>query len=347
MELNSQSRIIESAELLSPETIPEKIIGRTEQIEKLRQCLKLMERGLPPTSAWLYGPAGTGKTLIARKITQEARSSQARTSLYVNCWERPTLHSVVQALCEQLKALGADAQDTNVKLARLRHALKDKTILIILDEIDHPMPKERQSIVYRLLQLPKTGLFCISTDSKVFINLDNRVKSKLAPANVPFQRYSSDEIKTILAERARLALRPNACSDNLLRKMASLANGDSRNALHILLKAAIAAEQDFAEEITEKHIPADTTAWQQLKQAERIESLNRHQSLIYALAKQHGQMSSIKLRRLYLLSCHSKSLEPVARRTFSKYLNVLYQGNLINIELQSVGGPGRLVKVVV
>ena len=38
----------------------------------------------------------------------------------------------------------------------IRQFLKDKATLVILDEIDHPMPKERESIIYQLLQLPKT-----------------------------------------------------------------------------------------------------------------------------------------------------------------------------------------------
>ncbi len=146
MKFNSNSQIIERAEFLSPDILPEKITGRTEQQDKLRQCLKPMKKSCRPISAWLYGPAGTGKTTIARKVAHQVCSSQYRLSLYVNCWERPTLYSVVQALCEQLRILGAEVQDTNVKLTRLRQVLKEKTVLIILDEIDRPMPKERESM---------------------------------------------------------------------------------------------------------------------------------------------------------------------------------------------------------
>ena len=112
MEFNSQSRIISRADLLSPETLPEKITGRTEQVEKLLQCLRPMAKGAAPISAWLYGPPGTGKTAIARSVAPQTGNSPSVIGLYVNCWERPSLYSVVQALCEQLRVLGADAQDT-------------------------------------------------------------------------------------------------------------------------------------------------------------------------------------------------------------------------------------------
>lgn len=347
MEFNSQSQIIERAEFLSPDIIPEKITDRTRQVEKLQHCLKPMEKGCAPTSAWLHGPPGTGKTTITRKVAEDVCSSHSKISLYVNCWERPTLYSVVQALCEQLKILGADAQDTNVKFARLRQVLKNKAVLVILDEVDRPMPKERESIIYQLLQLPKTGLFCISSDAAAFFRLETRVRSKLMPAQLYLQKYSVSEIKAILADRALAALATATYTDSILQKIASLAAGDARAALNILLKAAIAAENDGASQISTKHIPPDILVWQRLEKTSRIETLPQHQRLIYTLVKKNGQIYSTKLRRLYLINCHNESIKPVAQRTFSKYLRLLTHGKLINIEPQAIGDPSRLVKAVV
>ena len=279
-------------------------------------------------------------------MAEQVCSSQHRISLYVNCWERPTLYSVVQTLCEQLRILGADAQDANVKLARLRQVLKSGPTLIILDEIDRPMPSQRDSIIYHLLQLPKTGIFCISSDSTAFLNLETRARSKLTPAELHLPKYSASEIKAILANRAQHALVPGTCSESIIQKIASLAGGDARAALHILLKTAIGAEEDRAGRITAKHIPDDVFAWRQLEKNSRIESLPRHQQLIYKLAKEYGQISSIRLRQLYLVSCHNDSIEPVAQRTFSKYLRLLAQSNFISIEPQAFGGPGRVVKAI-
>lgn len=347
LEFDSQSQIIERAEFLSPDIVPEKVMGRAKQVEKLRQCLKPMAKGCPPISAWLHGPPGTGKTTIARKVAEEACSSQYRISLYVNCWERPTLYSVVQALYEQLNIVGAETQDTSAKLARLRWALENKTVVIILDELDRSMPKERESIIYQLLQLPKTGLFCISSDSAAFFELDTRVRSKLTPAHIRLPKYSASEIKVILAERALGAFMPEVCTETVLQKVASLAAGDARAALHILLKAAIAAEDGRAGRITAKHIPTDISIWQQVEKISRIETLPQHQQLICKLVQKHSQISSTRLRRLYLIKCHNESIEPVAQRTFSKHLGLLAQGNFISIEPRVIGGPGRLVKAMV
>lgn len=328
-----------------PETIPYKITGRSKQMDRLRECLMPMEKGAAPFSAWLYGPAGSGKTVVARKVAGEFCQSAHRVFLYVNCWERPTLYSVVQALCEQLKVLGADAQDTNVKLSRLSQALRNTTTLIILDEFDRPMPKERDSIVYRLLQLPKVGLFCISNTDSAFLTLETRNQSRLSPVLVHFSRYSTGEIEAIITDRARDTLMPGAFSANTLQEIAPLAQGDARLALRLLFQAALAAENDHAERIHTKHIPADRSTWARSEQKRRIESLPEHQRLVYELVKKHRQISSTALRNLYETACGKLSIEPVAQRTFSKYVALLARNNFLSVEQKGAGGRGRLLRV--
>jgi Cdc6-like AAA superfamily ATPase len=250
-------------------------------------------------------------------------------------------------LCEQLHILGAEAKDTNIKLARLRQFLKDKATLVILDEIDRPMPKERESIIYQLLQLPKTGLFCISSDTAAFFDLETRIRSKLSPVRLHLPKYSVKETQDILAGRALSALSANTYTNNILEKIALITGGDARGALYILLKSAISAENDRACRISTRHIPTDISAWQRLEKISRIQRLPQHQQLIYKLSRKHGQLSSTKLRRIYLKKCHTESIEPVTRRTFSKNIAQLTQHNFISIEPRVIGGPGRLVKAVV
>jgi cell division control protein 6 len=345
MEFDLQSQIIERAEFLSPDIMPQKIVGRTDQIRKLRQCIRPMEKGNSAISAWLHGPPGTGKTAIARTIAEQVCKSQYRISLYVNCWERPTLYSVLQSLCEQLNVFNADSNDTKVKLTKLRQALKEKTALIILDELDHPMLKERGMIIYQLLQMPRIGIFCISPTSKAFCELDQRIRSKLSPAYIHFPKYTPSEVRDILNERIHDALAQDTYSDIVLQKVALLADGDARIALQVLLRAAINAEEEGAGEIGIEHISGDAATWRRLERDSKIDSLPKHQKIICGLIKKHGQISSKDLRQLYLQECSNRSIEPVVQRTFSKYLKLLSRNNFIIIESRAVGGPGSIIKM--
>jgi len=345
MDIDSDSRIISRADLFMPETIPYKIAGRNRQMAKLRGCLKPMEKGAAPFSAWLYGPAGSGKTAVARKVADEFCQSAHRVFLYVNCWERPTLYSVVQALCEQLKVLGADAQDTNVKLSRLSQVLRNRMTLIILDEFDRPIPKEQGSIIYRLLQLPKAGLFCISNTERAFLSLEERIRSRLSPVRVHFSRYSTGEIEAILTDRARDTLMPGVFSTNTLQEIAPLAQGDARVALRLLFQAALAAENDHAERIGSKHIPPDRSTWARAEQNRRIASLPHHQRLIYKLVEENKQISSTNLRSLYETACGKLAIVSVAQRTFSKYVASLARNDFITVVRRDPDGHGRLLRV--
>jgi cell division control protein 6 len=346
MQVEQHKRIIERAHQLSPETLPETIVDRTRERQKLLQCLIPAEHGLAPTCAWFYGPPGTGKTALARSIAQERFAGHNRVSAYVNCWERPTLYSTLQVLCEQLRILRADAQDTNVKLARLKQTLNTRPALLILDEIDRLMPKECDSILYQLLRLPRVGLFCISGDSRAFAAIDSRIRSRLAPVLVHLTKYNRSQLSAILEVRARSALAVGTYTQQTLNCIAEIADGDARRAICVLLNAAITAEQQNAQKISVRHVLHDMSKWKRLIESARVQSLSQHQMLIHQLVKKHRSVSARTLRQLYELECHKKSLTPVARRTFVKYIAILIRTDLIKSQGHNCGGSGRILTTI-
>ncbi|MBE3097454.1 MAG: orc1/cdc6 family replication initiation protein, partial [Planctomycetes bacterium] len=137
MVLELEGHLVEDGNLLSSEAVAGEPIGRQDQVKRLRTCLAPMLRGEPALNTWVSGPPGSGKTLLARRATQETcEGAGSRVAAYVNCWEHRSLYSVLQAIIDELKILGAEAQDTNVKMDRLRQALRGRPFIIILDEID-------------------------------------------------------------------------------------------------------------------------------------------------------------------------------------------------------------------
>ena len=345
MSWETNARIVERVDLLSVDTLPARIVGRDPQRQALCRCLDPMDKNLPPTSAWLYGPPGTGKTAVARHVAAARCNSPKKLCLYVNCWERPTLYSVLQALCQECRILDAEAQDTGVKTERLRQWLRDKSVLIILDEIDRPLPQQRDSIVYALLTLGRTGLFCISANVTSFFQLSERTRSRLQPRLLGFSPYTDAEIVAVLSQRAQVALSPSCCPDKLLQQIATLAAGDARVALSLLRQAAVSAERHGAGHIKARDLPADVQRYRQLKRRAEVDSLPPHMVILYDLIARHGPIPSARLRQLYLLQCHHRDLTPVAPRTFSKYLRALLQTGLVRGQYQPACGPGRVFAV--
>ena len=206
---SDQGSIIVDSAAISTDAVPDRLVGREEQADRLWACLAPMPAGQAPLNAWLCGPPGSGKSSLARMSVDQACSSRASSvGVYVNCWQHRTLYSVLQAMTNQLRVLGADAQDTDVKLNRIRQTLRGRPAVIILDEVDRPLPAQRNDILYGLLGLPNVGLLCAASSTNALATLDKRVRSRLSPVVVELARYFANELEAVLIDRAERALAP-------------------------------------------------------------------------------------------------------------------------------------------
>ena len=340
-----ERRIMWQAHFLSREYLPEKVIGREEQRRKLEMCLSPMKESQAPLNAWLHGPTGSGKTVLARTVARDmCQNSTARFAFYVNCWKRGSLYQVVQAIAESLKVLGADAQDTNVKLERIRQVVKDRPVVVILDDIDRVAPSERERIICGLLNLAKVGVVCIANRSETLVSLEERTRSRLSPAVIPFQSYSRQELEEILLDRAKEALALGAWSEGVLRDLAQSARGDARAALEALRQAAVASESSGKNRIALSACAGVLREQAPTRQEEMVQRLSYHERLMYELALKHEPVLSTELRLAYGDHCQKNAIRPVARRTFSKYVKLMVERGLLGVDPRIVAGKGRLLR---
>jgi len=338
-------RIIWQAHFLSREYLPEKVAGREEQRRKLKMCLSPMKKGQAPLNAWLYGPTGSGKTVLARTVTRDmCADSTSRFAFYVNCWERGSLYQVVQAIAESLKVLGAEAQDTNVKLERIRQVVKHRPVVVILDDIDRVAPSERERIIYGLLNLPKTGVVCIANKKETLFSLEERTRSRLSPVVIEFRAYSQQEMEEILFDRAKNALALGAWNEGVLRQIAQSAGGDARAALEALRRAAVAAESSGKNRIALHACTDALPAWMPTAQEKMLHKMSYHERLIYDLALKNQPVLSTDLWAVYGDDCQKTGITPVARRTFSKYVKLMVDRGLLSADPRTVAGKGRLLR---
>jgi len=338
-------KVISDGVLLSTDAIPGRLVGRQEQAGQLLVCLAPMLKGLPPMNVWLHGPPGSGKTLLAKSATGEVCASGAnRPAVYVNCWQHRTLYSVSQAIINELRILGAEAQNTNIKLDRIRQLLRDRPMVIILDEIDRPMPAARENIVRALIGLPKTGLLCIANSTHALAMLDEGVGSRLNPVVVELPRYSAADLEMILIDRAEQALVSGSWSHGTIRQIARHAGGDARVAITALRQAAAVAEGKGRLRLDTRFVQHSLAAQQFIREEARVASLSEHEKIIHGLAVQHSPVGTTELARLYVVHCRACNIQPIARRTFSKYVGQLSSAGLVSLGGYCGGSGGRLVR---
>ena len=336
--------IILDAEPLTPEYATD-LLGRDQEALELEATLAPMLRGQPPLNTWLYGPPGSGKTTLARYVVNRlCPAGAAPLGIHVNTGQNRSLYSVLQAIVDQLKILGAQAQDTNVKLDCVRQAFRGRPVVIILDEIDRVMPSQRDQIIYGLLSLPKTGVVCIAWSTHALAASDESVRSRLSPVLIELPPYSTAELEAILRDRAERSLTPGSWSPVVLRRIAHGTAGDARLAIQILRQAAAAAEMNGEERLEGRSIDGLLRQWQSIRQEARMTALSEHERIIHDLAKQHAPLGTTELSRLYVAYCTAHGIQPMARRTFSKYVGRLSSAGLLSVA-DYCGSGGRLVRV--
>ena len=172
--------------------------------------LVIITEGRKPMNCWLHGRPGAGKKATAKFILPELEKEAGIRGIYVNCWENPTIFSVLECVARELRMLGAEKLSTSFKLERLKKHISNQQMVVVLDEIDQPPPKERNTILYNLYDLPAVGLVCVCNSQYVYFALEERVKSRLNPTRVLFEEYMPDHLLDILCQRAQYALAPDA-----------------------------------------------------------------------------------------------------------------------------------------
>lgn len=67
--------VFANAIALDPDHVPETLQHRDGELEELRAALQPIADGFRPENAMLYGPSGTGKTTMAKRVVKSLEKS--------------------------------------------------------------------------------------------------------------------------------------------------------------------------------------------------------------------------------------------------------------------------------
>jgi cell division control protein 6 len=294
--------------------VPEldRVVGRDNEIEAIGGALAPTTRGGPPETTIVYGKTGTGKSLVARCVTREAKRRAAENGhviayAYVDCSDYQTETQASREIARELQSsIGNEAADKSIPRKGIAAAdyrditwelLGDhdiKSFVVILDEIDKLDGDGLLRSLSRARESGKAdaliGAICISNKIEYRDRLSERVDSSLQDNELIFDPYDARQIQAILTHRQD-AFVDNVLDEAVIPKIAALAareHGDARKAVDMLYEAGRLAEKESARVVTEGHVDA----------ALRRTEINRFQKLI------SGQTPHVKhiLRALALLT---------------------------------------------
>ena len=339
MTLTKESgKVIVNPEKFSGSYLPEDIIDREDQTTHLHFCLSSVLKKMKPVHAWMYGESSTGKSLVAKKVLQEIKRNHAVDAVYVNCWENRTFYSVINTIIDELQILGCELQDSHVKMQKLRQFLAGFSLIVILDDIDHQSSSERGQLLYKLCNLLKVSIVCISRNIDCYVELDDQIRSRLSPEFIHFDQYTSVQITQILEAMARDALNPESWDEKMLKQIAFMANGDARLGLYLLQKAAHHSETHHLPRLDLSSIRANISIISNQMSKVMLNELSGHHRLIYSIIRKKKEIRSQLLWSTYLQKCKYEGLVPVARRTFTLYCSTLRDLKLIHAERLRIKG---------
>ncbi|WP_330633055.1 Cdc6/Cdc18 family protein [Halocatena halophila] len=250
-ESSTETRLIQEYEPISPVAHIEEPIGRGAIIERMLDYLEPIFDGQLPSNAYIWGPAGSGKSAIVTALFRGIRQCRSHTDaiihtatrvestttpalVYVDCRTASTEFGVYQSI---LDAVLEDVPKNGVGTERLRDSLQEylgateNALLVAFDHVDEP------------------GAHDLATLERAFDDVADDL-SWMAIARVPPTRPVRSEVQIelpayrdpvmvdILTQRASNGLAHRAIAHEQLREIAAWSDGNAHDALCALFCAA-------------------------------------------------------------------------------------------------------------
>ncbi|RNJ22026.1 orc1/cdc6 family replication initiation protein [Halosegnis longus] len=273
----SEDPIFANKELLDIDHIPdeERIIGRDDEISDIANSIHPAIRGGKPRNTLVYGKTGTGKSLVAKHVTQSASefAHQEGTQLqraYIDCTQSTTETQVVVNLARKFNdpevtdiSIPVSGLATDVYYNRLWQILDElhDVVIIILDEVDKLQDNDILMQLSRAAEAGKVdsckvGILAISNKISFKESLDERILSSLQDREFIFPPYDAEQLQEIMRHRED-AFREGVLAEDAIPLAAGLAareHGDARKALDILRNAGELAKDNGDEQVHEAHV---------------------------------------------------------------------------------------------
>lgn len=322
--------MIRDARVLQPEFVPRDIVHRTHEGDILSNALAPVTRGDQGETTFLHGPSGTGKTCIARHMTDKLHENVLDLNTqYVNCWEDysrfKTLYRILEGIDETLD-IHRQSTPRDELLERLRD-YDGPPYVVILDEVDQ---LENKRVLYELYRTRSVTMVLIANqEGDLFSPLNDRLTSRLQTATrINFDQYTVEELVGILEPRVRRGLREGVVTNEQLALIADAAAGDARVGIEMLRVAARRAKERNCDIVTDNIIrDALSEAKSEIRQR-NVEKLTTDQRVLHDIITEYEDIAPSTLYREY----QNRVNDPKSDRMVRNYLQKMERYNLIRAE---------------
>lgn len=374
LEFDEQDGLIRDRSLLDPNHVvnEDRIVGRDTQIREVTKMLRVALGDNRPPNLFLYGPSGTGKSLITKAVCEnlgqicETRGIRFGT-IELNCQDLDTLGIAVHELAAQA------ANEVGVELEVPKHGISTKEkwdelyrivnehldlAVIVLDELDMLVGRrdKKEPAFSRLLyQLSRAGandeltaavsVVAISNDTRLLESVGSRALSSFTPEDVHFDDYDANQLQAILRRRQD-AFYDNVIGSEVIPLAAAFAaqtHGDARKAIDLVRVAGELAEREGDEYVGEKHVRAAQAKVEKNRVLEVVRGISSQKKLcLYATASVAAQTHDNTARsttayHVYKLIADQIDANQYHQETYVNKMKEMTTYSLVDVERRSHG----------
>jgi cell division control protein 6 len=341
---------------------PPALVGRDSELRELASMFIGMESHGVGGRAVITGPVGSGKTVITRRFGEDLqRLLDGRRKIvlaHVNCRNHPTTSQVLQQIVLSLDSGHPERGFSSGEIVQsIRRNLNahDSHLLLVLDEVDVLIRREKSDLLYKLLRIDEgqdqqgsLSLILVSQDTSMLKLFEAAIISRLGESNVlDLQPYDEPGLVGIARQRYEEACRPGSVGDDTLAKIGRFASdsGDARLAIELLEAAVRRAEKAGRGDVLVEDVRPSTLRATSVEPSQ-VDNLSSHQKLVLLgicrRLKRVDEISSGDAQKLYNLVCEEFGARPRSYTTFWKHLKVLETQGLIETRTANASvGRGR------
>jgi len=374
LEFDEQKGVIRDRSLLDPTFVVEedRIVGRDEQLKEVTKMLRVALGDNRPPNLFLYGPSGTGKSLITKAVCKNiSRICESRDirfgTIEVTCQDLDTLGIAVYELIETAAAeTGAEIRvpkhgvSTKEKWDELYRIVNEHLDLavFVLDELDMLVgrrDKQEPAFSRLLYQLSRAGandemtaavsVVAISNDTRMMDNVGSRALSSFTPEEVHFDDYDADQLQAILGRR-KDAFYDDVVENGVIPLTAAFAaqtHGDARKAIDLIRVAGELAEREGDGYVGEEHVRTAQDKVEKNRVLEVVRGISTQKKLcLYATAavasqSEAGAARSTTAYQVYQHITEQLGANQYHQETYVNKMKELTTYSLVDFERRSHG----------
>ncbi len=358
-----QQKIIKDPAKLSFEFVPQSLVHRDKEMQRLFSIFRQTVEGNMSQRAFLTGNVGTGKSVLSKRFCIDFKEwanekNKGLEFVVVNCRARNTAASVLLKIIDHFdKGFPDRGFSTTEMLEILRKHIDKKNVnlIVVLDEINVLIKRSGTDLLYALSRFDEENMggehrlsLLLISQRPIYEFLDPATLSTFKRTNtIQFENYDKQQLWDILRDRVELALYPGTIEDETVELIADISSewGDARFGIELLENSGMMASEENSEMIAPDHIRSAKAMTHSVITESIMTPLSDHKLLallgISMAIRSKAYITTSEAEKAYAIASEEFEQTPRAHTRFWEYLKELDGHGLLSLRISGKGHVGK------